>query len=228
MAGAEIPRRVGVATTMIWLLAPAGLLLVLDGLWELRWWGSPSAHRLVTLLADIKRDFGAEPPTLLRGHTGAIELIVLGLLTMAPAALAPAVRGGSRTARLWVFVFGIGTLAIGLALIGSDATQPVTLHTYLAGLHQGIATERIPAVNAAMYPSWYPWAEDIAQGLQVVTAALAVGALSLAVIWHGDWFFGHEKAEPADDAWDAAISRLHQRTVGQPDQRSAGQPDQRP
>ena len=27
-------------------------------------------------------------------------------------------------------------------------------------------------------------------------------------------------AEPADDAWDAAISRLHQRTVGQPDQQS--------
>jgi hypothetical protein len=219
MAGADIPRRVRVATTMIWLLAPAGLLLVLDGLWELRWWAGPSAHRLVSVLADIKREFGVEPPTLLRGHTGAVELVVLGLLTMLPAALAVAVRRGSRTARLWVFVLGIGTLAVGLAFIGSDATQPVTLHTYLANMHQGVATERIPEVNAAMYPGWYSWAEDIAQGLQAFAAALAVAALAVAVIWHGDWFFGRDKPQPTDDAWDDAISRLHQRTVGQPDQR---------
>jgi hypothetical protein len=220
MAGAEIPRRVRVATTTIWLLAPAGLLLVLDGLWELRWWGSSSAHRLVGLLADIKQQFGVEPPTLLRGHAGAIELIVLGLLTAAPAALARAVRNGNRTARTWVFVLAIATLAIGVAFIGSDATEPVTLHTYLASMHQGIAAERIPAVNAAMYPSWYPWAEDIAQGLQVLLAALAIAALAAAVIWHGDWFFGRTTTEPADDAWDAAITRLHQRTVGQSDERA--------
>jgi hypothetical protein len=220
MAGAEIPRRVRVATTTIWLLAPAGLLLVLDGLWELHWWASPSAHRLTTLLADIKRQFGTDPPTLLRGHTGAILLIVLGLLTMATAALARAVRNGSRTARMWVFILGIGTLAIGVAFIGSDATQPVTFQTYFASMHQGIAADRIPEVRAAIYPSWYPWVEDIAQGLQVLAAALAVGALSIAVIWHGDWFFGRAKTEVADDAWDAAISRLHQKTVGQPDDRS--------
>lgn len=219
MAGADVPRRVRVATTMIWLLAPAGLLLVLDGLWELRWWASPSAHRLMAVLTDIKREFGVEPPVLLRGHTGAIELIVLGVLTMIPAALALSVKRGGRTARTWVFVLAIATLAIGLAFIGSDATQPVTLHTYLANMHQGVATERIPEVNAAMYPSWYPWAEDLAQALQVLAAALAIGALAMAVIWHGDWFFGRAKSAPADDEWDAAISRLHQRTVGETDNR---------
>jgi hypothetical protein len=214
MTGVDIPRRVQLATTFIWLLAPAGLLLVLDGLWELRWWGSSSAHRLLAVLADIKQQFGVEPPTLLRGHAGAWELVVLGLLTMAPAVLAPAIRRGSRTARTWVYVFGIGTLAIGLAFIGSDATQPIDLHSYLASMHQGVATERIPEINAAMYPAWYPWLEDLAQGLQALAAALAVGALSTAVIWHGDWFFGGRKAEPEADAWDDAISRLHQRTVG--------------
>ena len=215
MTGVDIPRRVRLATTFIWLLAPAGLLLVLDGLWELCWWGSSSAHHLVALLNEIKQEFGDEPPTLLRGHAGAWELIVLGLLTMAPAALALAVRRGSRAARTWVFVLGIGTLAIGLALIGGDATQPIDLHTYLANMHQGVAAERIPEINAAMYPAWYSWAEDIAQGLQALAVALAVGALSVAVIWHGDWFFGRRKAEPEADAWDDTISRLHQRTVGE-------------
>jgi hypothetical protein len=220
MTGADIPRRIRVATTIIMLLAPVGLLLVIDGLWELRWWASPASHRLVAVLADIKREFGAEPPVLLRGHTGAIELIVLGLLTMVPAFLALGVRSGNRTARTWVFVLAIATLAIGVAFIGSDATQPVTLHTYLANMHQGVATERIPEINAAMYPSWYSWAEDLAQGLQVLGAMVAIGALAVAVIWHGDWFFGRTKPQPADDAWDATISRLHQRTVNNPDNRT--------
>lgn len=219
MTGADIPRRVHAATTMIWLLAPAGLLLALDGLWELRWWGSSSAHHLVAVLADIKREFGVEPPVLLRGHSGAVELVVLGVLTMLPAFLALSVRRGSRTARMWVFLIGIVSLTVGLAFIGSDATQPVTLQTYLAGMHQGIATERIPEVTAAMYPSWYSWAEDIAQGLQALVTALALGMLAVAVIWHGDWFSGRTRTEPADDAWDDTISRLHQRTVGQANRR---------
>ncbi|MEV6844948.1 hypothetical protein [Actinoplanes sp. NPDC051411] len=219
MSGAEIPRRVRVATTIIMLLAPAGLLLVIDGLWELRWWASPSADHLVALLTDIKREFGVEPPVLLRGHTGAIELIVLGLLTMVPAFLALGVRSGHRTARTWVFVLAIATLAIGVAFIGSDATEPVTLQTYFANMHQGIAVDRIPDVKAALYPGWYSWVEDIAQGLQALAAVAAIGALAVAVIWHGDWFFGRGKSQPADDAWDAAISRLHQRTVKGPDDR---------
>jgi hypothetical protein len=219
MTGADIPRRIRVATTIIMLLAPVGLLLVIDGLWELRWWASPASHRLVSVLADIKQEFGVEPPALLRGHFGAIELIVLGLLTMVPAFLGLGIRNGSRTARTWVFGLSIATLAIGIAFIGSDATQPVTLHTYLANMHQGVATERIPEVTGAMYPAWYSWAEDLAQGLQVLAAALAIGALATAVIWHGDWFFGRTKSQPADDAWDAAITRLHQRTVNNPDDR---------
>jgi hypothetical protein len=221
MAGAEIPRRIRVATTTIMLLAPAGLLLVIDGLWELRWWAGAPAHHLVSLLTGIKQEFGVDPPVLLRGHAGAIELIVLGLLTMAPAFLALAVRAGSRTARTWVFVLAIAALAIGLAFIGSDATEPITLRTYLESMHQGIAADRIPEVKAAMYPAWYSWAEDIAQGIQALTAALATGALAAAVIWHGDWFFGRTKSQPSDDAWDDAISRLHQRTInGGPDQHS--------
>jgi hypothetical protein len=220
MTGVEIPRRVHVATTFIWLLAPAGLLLLLDGLWELRWWGSSSAHHLLAVLDSIKQEFGVEPPALLRGHTGAWELVVLGLLTMIPATLAPAVRRGSRTARTWVYGLAIATLAVGVAFIGSDATQPIDLHTYLANMHQGVATERIPEINAAMYPAWYSWAEDLAQAVQVLAAAVAIGTLSAAVIWHGDWFFGRHAAEPEADAWDDAITRLHKRTVGEPENRA--------
>jgi hypothetical protein len=219
MSGEEVPRRVRAATTMIWLLLPAGLLLVLDGVWELRWWAGSSAHHLVSVLDSIKQEFGIEPPTLLRGHFGAIELIALGVLTMVPATLAAAVKRGSRTARTWVFVLTIAILAIGVAFIGVDATEPFTLQTYLANMHEGIAAERIPEVTSAMYPSWYPWVEDIAQGLQALAAALTIGLLSIAVIWHGDWFFGRAKPEPAADAWDEAITRLHQKTVGEADKR---------
>jgi hypothetical protein len=219
MTGVDIPRRVRVATLFIWLMAPAGLLLVLDGLWELHWWGSPAAHHLLAVLNSIKQEFGVDPPALLRGHAGAWELVVLGLLTMVPAAFARAIQQGSRGARTWVYGIGLAVLAMGVLFIGSDAVEPIDLNTFLANMHQGIAADRIPEVKAAMYPGWYQWAEDIAQGLQVLVATLAIGALSAAVIWHGNWSFGRPAAEPEADAWDDAITRLHKRTVGETDNR---------
>jgi hypothetical protein len=219
MTGVEIPRRVRVATLFIRLMAPAGLLLVLDGLWELRWWGSARSHHLVALLSSIKKEFGTDPPALLRGHFGAWELIVLGLLTMAPAFFARSVRQGDRGARSWVYGLSIASLVLGVLFIGSDAAEPIDLHMFLQNMHQGIAADQIPAVQAAMYPGWYQWAEDIAQGLQVLVAVLAIGTLAAAVIALGEWTSGQPADEPAGDAWDDAITRLHQRTVGETDDR---------
>src|ERR1700760_4943126 len=134
MTGVDIPRRVRVATTFIWLMAPAGLLLVLDGLWELHWWGTGSAHHLLSLLDGIKQQFGVDPPTLLRGHFGAWELIVLGLLTMVPGLLARAVQRGSRRARAWVYGLSIAALVLGVLFIGSDASEPIDFNQFLQNM----------------------------------------------------------------------------------------------
>jgi hypothetical protein len=213
MTGVEVPRRVHAATVFTWLLAPVGLLLIVDGLWELHWWGSPSAVRLVAVLAEIKDRFGAEPPSLLRGRTGAVELIVLGAVAVAWALLAPLVRKGRRWARSWGFVLGIAALVVGLAFIGADASQPQDLKSYLDGLAQGTSAARVPEIKSLVYPGWFAWLEDIAQGLQVLASAAAVAALSVAVIWHSDYFTSKRAETAGPDEWDDAISRIHKRTV---------------
>lgn len=215
MTGVDVPKRVSVATTFAWLCLPAGLLLLLDGLWELRWWGSSSAHQLLALTAHIKDEFGVDPPTLLRGHDGAYQLAVLGALTLAYGLLAPMIRIGRRWARTAGVVIGLITVIAAIFFIGADLTDPNTLQTYFDNLHQGIASQEIPQVKALIYPSWYPWAEDIAQVLHLLAAAAALSTLCAAVMANGDYFTTKklDREIVADDAWDAAITRLHQRTV---------------
>jgi len=214
MTGVDVPRHVRAAAVFTWLLAPAGLLLVLDGLWELRWWGSDRAARLAGVLAQIQQKYGVEPPAMLRGRIGAVELIVLGVVVIAAALLAPLVGRGRRWARTCAFVLGIATILVGLIFIGVDATQPVDLAGYLAALAHGTSADRIPAVTALLYPGWYAWLEDIAQGLQVLASVAAVAALCAAVISNGDYFTSKRAETAGPDEWDAAISRLHRRTVG--------------
>jgi len=214
MTGVDVPRPVRAATVFTWLLAPAGLLLVLDGLWELRWWGSPAAARLLAAFAKVQAEFGAEPPPLLRGRSGAVVLIVLGVVTLACAMLAPLIYKGRLWARTWSMVLGIATLFVGLASIGADAYHPQDLSGYLSSLAQGESAGSIPLITSLMYPGWYSWLEDIAQGLQVLASAAAVAALVAAVISHRDYFTAKRAEAAAPDEWDAAISRLHRRTVG--------------
>ena len=217
MAGVDVPRRVRVATMFTWLLAPAGLLLILDALWELHWWGTPSAVRLVAVLAEVKDKFGIEPPALLRGRTGPDEMIVLGAAALACAFLAPMVRGGRRWARSWGLALGIATLVVGLVFIGADTTQPQDLRGYLEAVTQGESAAYLPEIRALVYPGWYGWLEDIAQGLQVLASAAATATLAIAVIWHGDYFTSKKAETVAPDEWDAAITRLRQRTQGRRD-----------
>lgn len=214
MTGVDVPRRVRAASLFTWLLVPAGLLLAADGAWELRWWGSDSAKRLLALLASIKSQFGTEPPVLLRGHGGAAALLVLGLIVLGVGLLAPMISRGRRWARTTAILLGLGTLALGLAFIGGDLSDPNDLAAYLANLHQGIADQQIPRVEALIYPGWYNWVEDIAQGLQVIASAAAVAALSWSVMTDGDYFTSKQAEQAGRDEWDDAITRLHKRTVG--------------
>jgi hypothetical protein len=217
MTGVTIPRSVRIAALFVWLLLPAGLLLVLDGLWELHWWGTSSAGHLHDLLRTIQEKYGNEPPILLRGKGGAVELVVLGAIVMAIGCLAPQIRQGWRTARTLVLLFSIGTAGIGLAFIGGDLSVPIDLHGYLVSLRQGTAVDYVRQVEALVYPGWYPWVEDIAQGLQVIASLAAVVALGLATMSDGDFFTAKGKDQGPPDEWDDAISRLHKKTVGEPE-----------
>ena len=74
MTGTDVPRLVRVAAWLTLALAPVGLLLLLDGLLELRWLGSSQAHRLIDILDKIQADYGIEPPSLLRRIASRLHL----------------------------------------------------------------------------------------------------------------------------------------------------------
>lgn len=199
-------------------MAPAGLVLAGAGILDLRWWSTPTAAKLVDLFTRISTETGAQPPALLRGTEGAVELIVIGAVCLVCATLAPLIRKGRRWARAWGLALGVGTFLIALVSIGADASQPVDLRLYLEGLARSGADEWIPQVKALLYPGWYPWFEDIAQGLQALVSFAAAVALAGTTIWHPDYFGSKKAAARAPDAWDAAISRIRQENARRRDQ----------
>ena len=210
MTGREVPSGIRTATTLAWAMVPAGLLLVLDGLWELRWWRTPAAARLLALFADIRTRHGIDPPALLRGRAGAVELILLGVACLAYAVLVPLVRKGRRWALTWGLVLAVVTLLIGLIGIGTDESVPYPLNDYLTRLTHLAGGTGISEIRSLLYPGWYSWLEDIAQGLQVLAALIAVLALAYAAIWHSDYFGSKGAAAATPDSWDAAISRIRE------------------
>jgi len=199
-------------------MAPAGLFLVVAGLLDLHWWSTPSAARLVDLFAQIRIERGFQPPALLRSRESAVELVVIGAVCLAYAVLAPLIHKGRRWARTGALVLGFGTFLIGLVSIGADASQPVDLRGYLDALARSAAGGPIPEIQALVYPGWYAWFEDLAQGLQVLVSFAAAVALAGAVVWHPDYFASKKAAEVTPDAWGAAITRIHQETVRRRDQ----------
>ena len=213
MTGMDAPRPVRIATLLTWLLVPAGLLLVIDGLLELRWLGTPAAAKLADIFAQIKAQPGVEPPPLLRGRSGAAELVVLGAVCCAIGCLAPLIGRGLRWASNTGLVAGLAAALVGLVGIGADQTTPQTLDTYFTALTNLGAGDRIQEITPLLYANWYPWLEDIAQGVQVVVALAAAAALAWAGITYADYFRSRaSKTAPADD-WDSAISRIHRQTV---------------
>jgi hypothetical protein len=194
-------------------MAPVGLLLLVGGIMDLHWWSTPAAARLVGLFTQIRIERGAQPPALLRSGGGAVELVVIGAVCLAYAILAPLIAKGRRWARTWGLALGFGTFLIGLVSIGADASQPIDLKGYLDMLARSAAAGAIPQIKALLYPGWYAWLEDIAQGLQVLMSFAAAVALAGAVVWDPDYFASKKAATAAPDAWAAAISRIHQETV---------------
>jgi hypothetical protein len=212
MTGTDAPRRVRVAAWLTLALAPVGLLLLLDGLMELHWWGTSGARQLIALLDKIQVDYGIEPPALLRGKDGAVQLVILGAVSLAYASLGIWLLRGRLWARTVALVVGVLITLIGLIGIGADATEPRTLAAYFKDLHGSAIPDRIPGVEALLYPGWYPWAEDVLQGLQVLLSLVAVVALAYAVISHSDYFTGGRAADAPPDEWDAALSRVREQS----------------
>ncbi|WP_213454390.1 hypothetical protein [Rhizomonospora bruguierae] len=211
MTGKDTPRRVRTAAALTWVMAPTGLLLVLAGLLELRWWSTPSASRLVALLASLKAEYGAAPPALLRGgREGAVELVVLGVVCAACATLAPLVARGRRWARTCVLAVGTGTFVLGLMGIGADSWALQDREGYYHTLAQSTAGAHIPTIKALFYADWYPWLEDIAQGAQVLASLAVIVALAVAAMWHTDYFVAKRATEAAPTAWDDALARIRE------------------
>ena len=221
MTGTDVPRGVRTAAAVAWMMVPAGALLFLDGLWELRWWSTSAAARLTELLAQIREQHGIDPPSLLRGRGGAMELVVLGAAGLAYAVLVPLVRKGRRWALTTGLMLAIATSLIGLVAIGTDESTPHKLTDYFTSLTQLAGGAGVAEIRSLLYPGWYSWLEDIAQGLLVLASLGAVLALTYAAIWHPD-YFGRKGADNATpDSWDAAISRIREQRHAHPD------PDQR-
>jgi hypothetical protein len=212
MTGTDAPRLVRIAAKLTMALAPVGLLLLLDGLLELHWRSTADAHALVALLDKIHADYGIEPPALLRGRDGAIQLVVLGAVCLAYSSLGIWLLRGHAWARTTALVVGAAVSLFGLFGVGIDATETRTLANYFADLHGSAIGDREAAVRALLFPGWYSWAEDIIQGLQVILSLVALGALAWAVISHSDWFSGRRDADAAPDEWDSALSRVREQS----------------
>jgi hypothetical protein len=198
-------------------MVPAGVLVLLDGLWELRWWSTSAAARLIELTAQIRDQHGIDPPTLLRGRGGAMELVVLGAAGVAFAFLVPLMRKGRRRALTTGLVLALVTFLIGLVAIGTDESVPHTLTDYFASLTQFAGGAGLAEIRSLLYPGWYSWLEDIAQGLQVLASLAAVLALTYAAIWHSDYFGSKGSDSAAPDSWDSAISRIRAQRHAHPD-----------
>jgi hypothetical protein len=207
MTGSETPRGVRVATLLAWLMVPAGALLATAGVLDLLWWSSLDAHQLTATMKDIETEYGIPPPSLIRAGGGAIALVLLGAAAMAYAGLAPLIGRGVRWARSAALAGGGLIFLIGLMTIGSDASRPSYLRDFYASLTWTTIGDRIPRIEALLFPGWYPWFEDVAQGVATAVALGVVVALVAAVVSHADFFMSRgERTDP--DEWDAAIARI--------------------
>lgn len=206
----EVPRGVRLATLTLWLTAPVGLLLVLAGLLEMYWWGTGDAARLAEVFRQVHEEFGLLTPALIRDRRGAAELIVLGVVCLAGAALALFVRRGSAIARTSALVLNVVTLLYGLFGIGADLSAPLRLGEYLDQLRTLASGARIPEIQALVHPAWYAWLEDVAQGLQVLAALAVLVTLGYAMIWHPHFFRNRKADAAAGDQWGDALRRIRQ------------------
>jgi hypothetical protein len=217
MSGIDAPLSVRRAAWLTLAMIPVGLLLLADGLLEVRWFGTGEAHRLATLLAWLEDEYGLFPPALLRGRDGATQLVVLGTVGVTYGGLGFWIFRGRLWARGLALSLGCLTLLVGVFGLGADASEAHTPASYFSTMASSAIGDRIPEVRALFYPDWYPWAEDILQGMQVLVTLAAVIALIAAVITDGSYFVPRSGDDVAPDEWDAALSRIRQQTKPDPE-----------
>ncbi|MBL7256133.1 hypothetical protein [Paractinoplanes lichenicola] len=208
MTGSQAPRTVRTATLLAWLMVPAGALLITAGVLDLVWWASPEADRLRSLLQDIETEYGIIPPALIRDGRGAVTLIVLGAAGLAYGGLAPLILKGVRWARSWALGGAFGIFLVGLMTIGADASQPKYLRDYFETMTAATIGDRVQQVQAALYPAFYSWFEDVAQGVGTAVAFGVVLTLVWAVISDADYFVVRSGKPDEPDEWDDAIARI--------------------
>jgi hypothetical protein len=206
---------VRIASALSLAMLSAGLLLVVAGIVELHWWGTSAPARLSTIFADIERQDGPSGPRMLRGHAGAVELLMVGVASVACAGLAPLFAWGRRWARTVVLIISAVLFLDGLLGIGADTFGSSSdVSGYLAALDNTSFGQLIPEITSLLYPSWYSWVEDIGQELQLALSLACFTAASWAVMRNADYFTTKKADETEPDEWDTAISRIHRRTVG--------------
>ncbi|MEU8817758.1 hypothetical protein [Actinoplanes sp. NPDC048796] len=215
MTGSDVPRGVRVITLLAWLMVPAGVLLVAAGVLDLTWWASGDAARLTAVITQTKIEYGINEPALLRNGDGAVTLIVLGTAGLTYGLLAPKIHRGQKWARSWALGIGFAIFLIGMLGVGADASQPSYLRDYYETLTWTTQTDRMAEIKALVYPAWYQWFEDFAQGLGAVAALAVVIGLSWSAVVHADYFVGARPGRsgagsPKDrpDEWDAALARI--------------------
>jgi hypothetical protein len=207
MTAIQAPRGVRVAVRLAWLMVPAGALLLVAGVLDLAYWASSDAARLTALMKDIEAEYGIPLPAMIRAGRGAVLLVVLGAAGVAYAFLAPLINRGVRWARSWALGAGFAIFLVGLMAIGADASRPSYLRDYYASMRWQGAGDRIPTIEALVYPQWYAWLEDVAQGALTVLALGVAVALIWAAVSHADHFMARgDGGEP--DEWDTAIARM--------------------
>jgi hypothetical protein len=213
--GIAAPGSVRIASALAWAMLAAGLLLVVAGIAEMHWWGTSAPARLSTIFADIEHQHGPSRPRLLRGHAGAAELVVVGVASLVCAGLARLLARGRRWARTVVLVASAVLFLDALLGIGADTFgSSSSMSGYIADLEDAGFTQPIPEITSLLYPTWYSWVEDIGQELQLVLSLACFAAASWAVLQNADYFTTRKADEAGPDEWDAAISRIHRRTVG--------------
>lgn len=208
------PRLVRLSSILLGVLAVTGLFLVIVAVVELRWWGTSAPEKLTAIFADIVDQDGPTPPLMLRGHGGAIELLVMGAVGVACGVLVSLVLRGRRWARTTILVT-TSTLALwGLFSVGADGGALTGFPAYFDELASDRFAARIPEIDALLYPDWYSWTEDIAQGLLLTLSLTCLVVLAWTVIRHGDYFTTKKADQAGPDVWQETLSRIHQKGTG--------------
>ncbi|GAA0430202.1 hypothetical protein Aca07nite_38890 [Actinoplanes capillaceus] len=208
------PRLVRLSSILLGVLALTGLFLVIVAVVELRWWGTSAPEKLTAIFADIADQDGPRPPLMLRGHGGAIELLVMGVVGVACGVLAPLVLRGRRWARTTILVTTSALALWGMLSVGADGGALTGFPAYFDELAGDGFAARVPEIDALLYPDWYSWAEDIAQGLLLIMSLTCLVALAWAVIRHGDYFTTKRVDQAGPDVWQETLSRIHQKGTG--------------